>query len=72
MEANRIRVLHAKIPFVPLLPTETVVLQSVRDTMISAVSWIPKGASKPLPEEADPPSKEEIDELIKSGALDRR
>ncbi|KAH7519987.1 hypothetical protein FEM48_Zijuj08G0095800 [Ziziphus jujuba var. spinosa] len=39
--------------------------------MISAISWIPKGASKPVPEEAEPPSKEEIDELVKSGALER-
>lgn len=39
--------------------------------MISAISWIPKGASKPVPEEAEPPSKEEIDELVNSGALER-
>lgn len=37
--------------------------------MISAISWIPKGAAKPLPEVAELPSKEEIEELIKSGAL---
>lgn len=40
--------------------------------MISAISWIPKGASKPVPQEADPPSKEEIDELVKIEALERR
>ncbi|KAF3440723.1 hypothetical protein FNV43_RR19009 [Rhamnella rubrinervis] len=39
--------------------------------MISAISWIPKGASKPVPQEADPPSKEEIDELVKIEALER-
>ncbi|KAG6587643.1 uncharacterized WD repeat-containing protein C17D11.16 [Cucurbita moschata] len=34
--------------------------------MISAVSWVPKGVCKPLPVAADPPSKETIDELLKS------
>lgn len=38
--------------------------------MISAISWIPKGAAKPLPDVAELPSKEEIEELIKSGALE--
>ncbi|KAK4841101.1 hypothetical protein QYF36_025858 [Acer negundo] len=38
--------------------------------MIAAVSWVPKGASKSVPEEALLPSKEEIEELIKSGALE--
>ncbi|GKV35566.1 hypothetical protein SLEP1_g43817 [Rubroshorea leprosula] len=37
--------------------------------MISAISWVPKGVSKPVPDVAEPPSKEEIEELIKSGAL---
>ncbi|KAF7831609.1 putative WD repeat-containing protein C17D11.16 [Senna tora] len=40
--------------------------------MISAISWIPKGASKAEPIVADPPSKEEIEEFIQSSALDRR
>lgn len=38
--------------------------------MIAAVSWIPKGASKSVPEEAQLPSKEEIEELIKNGAIE--
>ncbi|ESR34434.1 WD REPEATS REGION domain-containing protein [Citrus sinensis] len=38
--------------------------------MIAAVSWVPKGASKAVPEEAEPPSKEEIEEIINSGALE--
>ncbi|WOH03285.1 hypothetical protein DCAR_0622681 [Daucus carota subsp. sativus] len=38
--------------------------------MIAAVSWIPKGVSKPVPEAAEPPSKEEIEKLIKSGVLE--
>lgn len=40
--------------------------------MIAAVSWVPKGASKSVPTVADPPSKEEIEELLKSGALEIR
>ncbi|PRQ47519.1 putative transcription factor WD40-like family [Rosa chinensis] len=39
--------------------------------MISAVSWVPKGVSKPVPAVAEPPTQEEIDELIKSGILDK-
>lgn len=39
--------------------------------MIAAVSWIPKGVAKSVPEVAEPPSKEEIEEIVKSGALDR-
>ncbi|OVA09982.1 WD40 repeat [Macleaya cordata] len=39
--------------------------------MISAVSWIPKGVAKAIPVEVEPPSKEEIDEILKSGALER-
>ncbi|CAN6986808.1 unnamed protein product, partial [Brassica oleracea var. botrytis] len=33
------------------------------------VSWIPKGSLKPVPDAAEPPSKEEIKELIESGAF---
>ncbi|KAI3756161.1 hypothetical protein L1987_55977 [Smallanthus sonchifolius] len=33
--------------------------------MISAMSWVPKGASKPVPSVADPPSKQEIQEMKK-------
>ncbi|GMN54382.1 hypothetical protein TIFTF001_023512 [Ficus carica] len=40
--------------------------------MISAISWIPKGASKPVPSVADLPSKEEIEEIVQSGVFDRR
>lgn len=39
--------------------------------MISSIAWLPKGAANPVPTVADPPSKEEIEELIKSGALER-
>ncbi|KAM7475266.1 hypothetical protein LguiB_022509 [Lonicera macranthoides] len=39
--------------------------------MIAAVSWIPKGVAKSVPEVAEPPSKEEIEEIVKSGALER-
>lgn len=40
--------------------------------MIAAVSWVPKGVAKSVPSVADPPSKEEIEELIKAGVLERR
>ncbi|KAK1326715.1 Histone-binding protein MSI1 [Acorus calamus] len=38
--------------------------------MISSLCWVPKGASKPVPVVAEPPSKEELEELVKSGFLD--
>ncbi|XVF61013.1 hypothetical protein PTKIN_Ptkin08bG0093900 [Pterospermum kingtungense] len=38
--------------------------------MISAIAWVPKGASKPEPAVAELPSKDEIEDMIKSGALD--
>ncbi|KAL0727541.1 hypothetical protein Bca4012_023634 [Brassica carinata] len=37
--------------------------------MITALSWIPKGSLKAVPDAAEPPSKEEIKELIESGAF---
>ena len=37
--------------------------------MITALSWIPKGSLKAVPDAAEPPSKEEIKELIASGAF---
>ncbi|KAL8528628.1 hypothetical protein ACS0TY_006173 [Phlomoides rotata] len=40
--------------------------------MIAAVSWVPKGASKSVPIAAQPPSKDEIEEMIKSGVLETR
>uniref|UniRef100_A0A2P2MFC8 WD-repeat protein n=1 Tax=Rhizophora mucronata TaxID=61149 RepID=A0A2P2MFC8_RHIMU len=40
--------------------------------MIAAVSWVPKGISMTTPAVAEPPSKEEIEDIIKSGALTRR
>ncbi|XP_051142730.1 uncharacterized protein LOC127259430 [Andrographis paniculata] len=40
--------------------------------MIAAVSWVPKGASKSVPEAADPPSKEEIEKILKSRPLEIR
>lgn len=33
--------------------------------MIAAVSWVPKGVSKSVPDVADPPSKDEIEEIVK-------
>ncbi|XP_078180085.1 LOW QUALITY PROTEIN: putative WD repeat-containing protein C17D11.16 [Carex rostrata] len=39
--------------------------------MISAISWVPKGVSKYVPEVAEPPSKEEIEEIVKGGFFDR-
>ncbi|KAI3419552.1 WD_REPEATS_REGION domain-containing protein [Psidium guajava] len=39
--------------------------------MISAISWVPRGASKAAPEMAEPPSKEEIEEILKSGVMER-
>ncbi|KAK4371581.1 hypothetical protein RND71_011056 [Anisodus tanguticus] len=36
--------------------------------MIAAISWVPKGVAKSVPAEADPPSKEEIEEILKSAA----
>ncbi|KAJ6907189.1 periodic tryptophan protein 1 [Populus alba x Populus x berolinensis] len=39
--------------------------------MIAAVSWVPKGVAKSVPSVADPPSKEEIEELIKASDLER-
>ncbi|KAM3338526.1 periodic tryptophan protein 1 isoform X1 [Capsicum galapagoense] len=40
--------------------------------MIAAISWVPKGVAKAVPAEAEPPSNEEIEELLKSGLLDKR
>lgn len=40
--------------------------------MIAAISWVPKGVTKSVPTVADPPSKEEIEEILKSGVLDTR
>ncbi|KAL3339022.1 hypothetical protein AABB24_027904 [Solanum stoloniferum] len=40
--------------------------------MIAAISWVPKGVAKSVPAEADPPSKEEIEQILKSGLLDKR
>lgn len=39
--------------------------------MIAAISWIPKGVSKSVPSVVEPPSKEEIEEMLKNGALER-
>ncbi|KAI3848889.1 hypothetical protein MKX03_012021 [Papaver bracteatum] len=40
--------------------------------MISAISWVPKGIAKVIPAEVEPPTREEIDEILKSGTLNRR
>lgn len=37
--------------------------------MISAISWVPRGAAKNVPTVAEPPTQEEIDEAIKAFAL---
>ncbi|KAF9594322.1 hypothetical protein IFM89_030451 [Coptis chinensis] len=37
--------------------------------MISSLSWVPKGVSKPIPAEAEPPTKEEIEEILKQNAI---
>ncbi|OEL15647.1 putative WD repeat-containing protein C17D11.16 [Dichanthelium oligosanthes] len=37
--------------------------------MISAISWVPRGAAKNVPVVAEPPTQEEIDEAIKIMAL---
>ncbi|XP_042411551.1 uncharacterized WD repeat-containing protein C17D11.16-like [Zingiber officinale] len=39
--------------------------------MISAISWVPKGASKVSPVEVEPPSIEEIEEILSTGALEK-
>ncbi|KAJ0716101.1 putative transcription factor WD40-like family [Helianthus annuus] len=39
--------------------------------MISSISWVPKGASKSVPSVADPPSKEEIEEIKKLALLEK-
>ncbi|KAL5703899.1 hypothetical protein ACHQM5_022392 [Ranunculus cassubicifolius] len=38
--------------------------------MISAISWIPKGASRAVPVEAEPPSQEEIEGILKENTLE--
>ncbi|KAK4408069.1 putative WD repeat-containing protein C17D11.16 [Sesamum angolense] len=45
-------------------------VQVLLSRMIAAVSWVPKGASKSVPIAAEPPSKEEIEEILKSGVLE--
>ncbi|KAM3353792.1 hypothetical protein ACQJBY_024771 [Aegilops geniculata] len=37
--------------------------------MISSMSWVPRGAARSAPIQADPPTQEEIDEAMKSIAL---
>ncbi|KAF3321397.1 Periodic tryptophan protein 1 [Carex littledalei] len=39
--------------------------------MISAISWVPKGVSKYVPEVAELPSKEEIEDIVKGDLFDR-
>ncbi|CAM0884427.1 unnamed protein product [Alopecurus aequalis] len=39
--------------------------------MISTISWVPRGAAKSVPIEAEPPTQEEIEEAMKSIALGR-
>lgn len=40
--------------------------------MISALCWVPKGVAKAIADTAEPPTKEEIEELLKSGTLAAR
>ncbi|KAL6968317.1 hypothetical protein U1Q18_034121 [Sarracenia purpurea var. burkii] len=39
--------------------------------MIASISWVPKGISKSVPAVAEPPSKREIEEILKTGAFER-
>jgi periodic tryptophan protein 1 len=39
--------------------------------MITAISWVPRGAARTVPIEAEPPTQEEIEEAKKSIALGR-
>ncbi|KVH91394.1 WD40 repeat-containing protein [Cynara cardunculus var. scolymus] len=39
--------------------------------MIAAISWVPKGASKAVPSAADPPSKEELEEIKKNVLVEK-
>ncbi|CAA6673259.1 unnamed protein product [Spirodela intermedia] len=39
--------------------------------MISSLCWVPQGAPKVTPVVTEPPSKEEIEEIVKSGILER-
>lgn len=57
------------LPFQPPIPIEPNGISSIQYNK-KAISWIPKGVSKSVPEAAEPPSKEEIEMLIKSGILD--
>ncbi|CAA3006168.1 uncharacterized WD repeat-containing -like [Olea europaea subsp. europaea] len=41
-------------------------------TMIAAISWVPKGASKSIPAVAEPPSKGDIEDILKSGVMEKR
>ncbi|KAJ4979402.1 hypothetical protein NE237_010182 [Protea cynaroides] len=50
---------------------ETIPGNPHRNKMIAAISWVPKGISKCVPVVAEPPSKEEIEEILKSGVLER-
>lgn len=45
---------------------EVVSCQVLLTRMIAAISWVPKGASKSVPAVADPPSKQEIEEIVNS------
>ncbi|XP_022891799.1 uncharacterized WD repeat-containing protein C17D11.16-like [Olea europaea var. sylvestris] len=40
--------------------------------MIAAISWVPKGASKSIPAVAEPPSKGDIEDILKSGVMEKR
>lgn len=39
--------------------------------MIAAISWVPKGVSRSIPAVAEPPSKEEIEEILNSRTFGR-
>ncbi|KAF2615412.1 hypothetical protein F2Q70_00013115 [Brassica cretica] len=57
--SNFFRLLNPKPQFKPI----------VLVSLSLSISWIPKGSLKPVPDAAEPPSKEEIKELIESGAF---
>lgn len=40
--------------------------------MISAISWVPKGAAKTVPELAEPPLQDGIGEMLKNRIMERK
>ncbi|KAI6668500.1 hypothetical protein NL676_013487 [Syzygium grande] len=53
-------------------PTDVAPFPAPSSGMIAAISWVPRGVSKAVPDVAQPPSKEEIEEILKSGVVEIR